>query len=181
MRLARLFTILLLASACPMPHAEPSAVTDQDKILAMVEQITARREQDFIARLPALKVESLYILDPSAKIGEDTQVFHDWAIAAEGGPLPSDLAQDALKIALRDLVLSGADGEAMCFNPRHAMVMSDGTHRYDILVCFECSKYEIHTAAGLPVSDSFSLRTEATWDRAFGAAGLRRGSGQREK
>ncbi|PTY03557.1 hypothetical protein DB346_06720 [Verrucomicrobia bacterium LW23] len=32
---------------------------------------------------------------------------------------------------------------AECFIPRHALTLRHGGHRYDILICFECSRYSV--------------------------------------
>lgn len=62
----------------------------------------------------------------------------------------------------------------MCaFQPRHALTLSDGTHRYDVLVCFACGQYEIYEQGELLHADDFTTTKDEDWDTAFQLAGLR--------
>lgn len=178
-----LTALALLTGMLPALAADPAREQEMRVLFEQVDRTHAERlakdEQRFIDYLPALTIERLYLLMPERNPGDvpGAALFRDWVIAAEGDPLPSVLAQNVLKVGLRDILRSGnrVGGPAsMCgFVPHHGLTLTDGKQRFDVLICFQCGEYQILAGEEQLLSDAFGPVSREVWDRAYAAAGLR--------
>lgn len=82
---------------------------------------------------------------PTELVG--AQLFHGYRIV---GQVSVATASDQQHVthAIKHAVLSHMD-EAACFNPRHAVHVTDGQSEYDFVICYECG------AMALFVGDKF--------------------------
>lgn len=138
----------------------------------------ARRE--FGERLPKLKVTKLFRIDPSAtrrNAPSSASRFHDWIVVASAAP-SDDPSATTISRSLASIVASHDSGVAACFDPHHGLTLSDGGTSFDVLLCFECSRYIVYTSGGAVMyADSFTAHAEKeTWEQVFASAGL---AGQR--
>ena len=84
---------------------------------------------------------TLYSVHPeeeSARVG--TRLFHGYRVLGQVSvSTPSD--QQRVADAIRQAVLHLPD-PAACFNPRHALHVSDGSNNFDFVICHECGAME---------------------------------------
>lgn len=92
----------------------------------------------------ALKAQTtavLYSLEPAER-GEKEGFLHGFQILGE-----TRLTGGALSSAVKEFERAVADwGGAMaaCFEPRHALRVVDGTHTYDLVLCYECDQLYVY-------------------------------------
>jgi hypothetical protein len=86
----------------------------------------------------------LYSIHPEedpASIPAGAQFFHGYRILGQVS-LPTATDRQRVSEAIRLAVLSHFD-QASCFDPRHALRVSDGRNSYDLLMSYECGNLEI--------------------------------------
>lgn len=142
-----------------------------------VKRIDEARAKTFPVALDDLTVIRLLHLDPIAtrrNPPSGTPRFHDWVVAADSVKVAAS-SSDALVLSMRAIVDAAADGMAACFAPHHGAILSDGHRTFDVVVCFECARYEVFDADGKRVwGGSFTVAgTEGhKWNRIFRESGL---------
>ncbi len=175
MRLPGLFALAFLALSCAV-HAGEHAPRDPTLVqheLAMAKQDAFRKR--FLADLPSMRVERMHYIDPSVdQEMESADRIHGYRVTGQAAPADASAAT-ALKEGLREIVASRPKYAAACFDPHHALTLSDRGDRYHVLVCFDCGNFLILSGDGaVLLSESFGGIEERTWDGIFAGAGLKR-------
>lgn len=91
------------------------------------------------------KAVTLYSLEPTNRSEPPARSLHHFAVLGKTS-LSGDQAGEAIAAfraamdaaAKRDVVMVAA-----CFEPRHAISISAGGHRYDYLLCYACGSLEV--------------------------------------
>lgn len=162
--------VALLASGCA--HVAPPKDGASEPSVALRTQQGSKKLL-FIARLPALRVERIIYLQPWIP-EPGARTLEGWQIAAERAVSPPPDEQQRLLARVGELFRASQAWAPMCgFQPRHALTLSDATHRYDVLVCFMCGEYEIYEDGELLFGGDFTTTKAEDWDAAFQLAGLR--------
>jgi hypothetical protein len=84
---------------------------------------------------------SIHTEEDPASVPAGAQFFHGYRIL---GQVSISTASDRQRVAeaIRLAVLSHFD-QTSCFDPRHALRVSDGHNSYDLLISYECGNLEI--------------------------------------
>jgi hypothetical protein len=166
MRLA--IAIALCLAVASSTHAGERPATDWSTV-------AARNPDAFPVVLAHLKVRRLLALSPIKPENEpppSVVTFHEWVVNSSA--VPRDAASGALIVrSMLAIVDSPRDAMAACFEPHHGVVLSDGRHTFDVVLCFKCSRYIVYTPDGkIAWGGSFdNARSEApTWNRVFDSA-----------
>jgi hypothetical protein len=142
-------------------------------------KLRARDSEAFPIVLDQLKVSKLFRLAPFATWDNPPSSrarFHEWVVAIDGVGVPIDASSGrSLILSMRTIVDHPDNFASACFEPHHGAILTDGRRRFDVVLCFKCSRYEVFNAEGKRVwAGSFStVRNEVSkWDEALRAAGL---------
>ena len=137
------------------------------------------RERDkgaFPLVLDQLTVSELLILDPFATWADppsNKPQFHKWVVASRGSPATVASGR-SLILSMRAIVDHPDDFASACFEPHHALVLTDGSRRFDVVMCFKCSQYKVYDVEGRLVwGGSFTTvrgKEEARWNAVFSGA-----------
>lgn len=108
----------------------------------------------------------------SATSSSDAQLLRTYTVL---GRANIEAAAERSEIVdLIDKAIGSSDGTvAACFNPRHAVSVTKGDHRMDVLICFECHSLQVHDAAIEPGSYTIGRAPEARLNELFRSHGLR--------
>lgn len=105
--------------------------------------VKAARENVLPAKLAkALKLAqevTLYSLDPVA-VGEgktDGEKLVNWMVLGKIEIKQTSLARTAIDLFV-EAYENGAGEVGLCFEPRHALRVKDGTETFDFIMCFKC-------------------------------------------
>jgi hypothetical protein len=137
----------------------------------------AVKSRVFPTALDHLKVSKLLVLDPSAtrsEVPSSAARFHKWVVAASSVQVDVS-SKSPLILSMRAIVGSSKDGVAACFDPHHGATLTDGVSTFDVVICFECARYEVFDAEGRLIwGGSFAIaESEAPkWNHIFRTAGL---------
>jgi len=114
---------------------------------------------------------TLYSVHPeepeSALVG--AQLFHGYRVL---GQVSVSTASDQQRVAdaIKQAVLHIPD-PAACFNPRHALRVSDGSNNFDFVICYECGAMEFFTG-GKSVGGTGIGGSPDTFNSILRAAGI---------
>lgn len=161
------------SSASPASKPEPSSeLAEHYRLMAEQEKFQKR----FIAMLPSLRIDRLYYLDPMANPADAPgKGFHNVPVVMEGNSQLPEKANQELVVSLRKIIESAPEYAAVCFDPHHAAVLTNGAERFDVVVCFECGNYRIFSPEGnWLLAGSFDVGEEEVWDAAFREGGMTR-------
>jgi hypothetical protein len=134
--------------------------------------LAAKNKDAFPVVLDQLRVTRIRGLDPFATWNDPppgVPRFHKWVVTWSA-PLKESAASSALTRSMRVIVDSPSESMAACFEPHHGATLSDGKHTFDVVMCFDCSRYVVYTPDGrLAWGGSFTTaQTEKlVWDRIF--------------
>jgi hypothetical protein len=92
---------------------------------------------------------TLYSIHPEeSRLGlEGAQFFHGYRVLGQV-LVTSALDQQRVADAIRRAVLTPSIQFA-CFNPRHAVHVTDGHNSYDLLICYECEEMDVFDGENL--------------------------------
>jgi len=175
MRQLALGLLCLTLTACSYANGDIAA----DWQVAEARRQAAR--ESFSKLLPRPKTTRLFRIDPidgypfatEGRTKSQKPRFHDWGVVASAAP--SDANSEAIiSHSLGKIVAAHKEGQDACFSPHHGLTLTDGSKRFDVLLCFECSQYIVFTSDGARLFfDSFNARSEKeTFEQVFRAAGL---------
>ena len=128
-----------------------------------------------LRRLEKLEPTNLYLLDggPKHVPREESAQFHGASVLA-AGTLADESAREQFTASLRRVLESGHGGQPACFFPRHGVTLIDGSRRYDIVMCFECNRFDVYDGEGNGLySSGFAAEEGAVWDALFSAVGVK--------
>jgi hypothetical protein len=167
-----LVVLLGLAMAASAPPPAPRIAGNEWE---SQDEATRVAREHFLAELPTLKAVRFYYLDPSWDPDAKGKRLYSWLIFSETAPSKADVASRFAE-SLQVIVSHPKAGEDACFAPRHAVTLSDGDRTFDVVICFECSKYLVYDHLGRYMfTSSFTTHAEESkWDAAFKASGLKR-------
>jgi hypothetical protein len=160
-------TVALLGAAL----AVSAASYDYEKMWSARSTENAR----LLGRLEKLEPTNVYLLDGGPKRAPrgETAQFHDTPVLAVG-TLADQSARRQFTASLRRVLESGHGGQPACFFPRHGVTLIDGPRRYDIVMCFECNRFDVYDGDGNGLySSGFAAEESAVWDALFSAAGVK--------
>lgn len=127
-----------------------------------------------LLRLEMLEPTNVYRLDGGPKPaprGAAAQ-FHGAPVLA-AGTFAEKSSRKQFIASLRRVLESGHGGQPACFFPRHGVTLIDGANRYDIVMCFECNRFDVYDGEGNGLySSGFAAREGEIWDALFSNAGL---------
>ena len=116
-------------------------------LLSIASQIAAAEPRPASASIPADLARALaapkrlliYRLLPDQKAGD----FHGTTILAHREiTTPRDLQEIAADLRTS---LQTQDGSAFCFQPHHGVRILAGQRFYDLVLCYHCHSYQLHT------------------------------------
>jgi len=85
---------------------------------------------------------TIYSLEPEEPLGPHDQTLQGFKILGQAELNPQQTA--IATAAFRSAISGPSLGEAMCFNPRHALrIVADG-HTYDFLLCYACMQLWVY-------------------------------------
>ena len=133
------------------------------------------RKEELRALVPRLRIDRLLYLDPHERSPRG-ELLHGWQIVGtKFAPLPGN-AEDVLMSRLVELLAPGSShGSAVsycAFMPRQALSLSDGVRTFDVLICFQCSEYEVYEDGAFWFGGGFSTYPAEEWKAGFETAGL---------
>ena len=137
----------------------------------------AVKSRVFPSALDRLRVSKLLVLDPSATRRDappGAARFHNWVVAASSVQVDAS-SGSPLILSMRAIVGAPIEGVAACFDPHHGAVLTDGDSTFDVVICFECARYDVFDAEGKLIwGSSFAIAAgEAPkWNHIFRATGL---------
>jgi hypothetical protein len=130
---------------------------------------------EFVRDLPRFRVARVTFLDPrlQGKVPAGAARLHGYAVFSTAA-VEDEAISAGLMSSLSRVVEARTGGFAACFSPRHVLHLTDGTRAYDVVTCFECSRYIVTRAdGGTWFGDSIETRREEPeWTRLFRQAGL---------
>lgn len=100
----------------------------------------------------------------------EVETLRDWVVL--GKVEVTDKADRRMLLAAMQRGIDESDGSvALCFNPRHAMRIGDGTDSIEYIICFECLQVQTHYSVGGQKTD----RTSDTPANEFNAFATKKG------
>lgn len=137
---------------------------------------SARSTQNarLLLQLEMLEPTTVYRLDggPKPAPRDEAAQFHGAPVLA-AGTLAKESSRKQFIASLRRVLESGHGGQPACFLPRHGVTLIDGSHRYDIVMCFECNRFDVYDGEGNGLySSGFAAEEGAVWDALFSTAGV---------
>jgi len=116
---------------------------------------------------------TLMSVDPNRLAGAepDVKVFHQFRLLGE-----TAIVDSVTRSRVADLIeksVAAWDGNyMMCFDPRHAVRVCDGSSTYDLLICFECQRVQVFSRER-PIGTTGLIGTPEPLDEILRAANVR--------
>jgi hypothetical protein len=109
-------------------------------------------------------------LEPSSIGEKHADMLYYWRVIGRGN-VTSKSVKEKLVAALRDSIEDEPVG-ASCFDPRHAIRVSNGGHDYDFLICFSCGYLYWYLDGTKQETVLIGDAGATTFNKEFKAAGL---------
>ena len=115
----------------------------------------------------------LVSLDPIPPEEKSPDMLYEWKVLGRAKVTSAEVREKLIGALEKSIAEPDSLGPAGCFMPRHAISVTYDGHKYDVLVCFQCSWIYWYVDGkkqnpGLVIGSS----QHATFDQAFKGAGL---------